>query len=286
VVVNRTINSATKRYIERFKTQEVPARQDQSYYVHSGLTYDAYAESLSSSGTISLAATAGASVIVTSSVAYFTESDVSDRIRAINSSSGITLGELKIIGFTSATVVVGKITKAFDATSYDPGNWGMSVTTLTGLSHLETKSVIVLADGGTDKPNKTVTAGGITMAYNYFYINVGLPYTQTLKTLPQEKGSQRGTSQGKIQRISEVGFKVNRSFKGFNTGGATNMLDRIQFRDPSTEMGTPELLFTGTIPNISFRDDYRYGSQVIIQNTTPLPIELLSLITTLDTNDK
>lgn len=285
VVVNRTINGSAKRYIERFKNLEIPDRQDQCFYVHCGLTYDAYAATSAGSVNISLSATAGTSVVVTSSGAYFTESDVSDRIRAINS-SGSTIGELRITGYTSSTIVVGDVATSFSTTAYAGGDWGMSVTEISGLDHLEAKSVIVLADGGTDKPNKVVSGGAITLAYDYFYVTAGLPYTQVIKTLPQEKGSQRGTSQGKIQRISEVAFKVYRSYKGFYVGGSTDRLDRIQFRDPSTLMGTPETLFNGTIPNISFRDDYQYGSQVMIQNTDPLPIELLSLITTIDTNDK
>jgi len=143
-----------------------------------------------------------------------------------------------------------------------------------------------LADGGTDKPNKVISNGTITLAYNYFIVNVGLPYTQKIKTLPQEAASQRGTAQGKIQRINQVGFKVNRSYRGFLCAGHVDYLEKIQFRDPMTLMGTPESRYTGTIPNISFRDDYRYGSQVLIYNSDPLPIELLSIITTIDTNDK
>jgi hypothetical protein len=286
VVVNRTVEGATRRYIERFKSQIVPDRQDKCFYVHSGLSYDAYdVTAAGTATTISMAATAGSSVLFTSSSAKFASSDVGDRIRAIDA-SGVNVGTAKIIGFTSSTIVVADIQKAFATPSIAAGSWGLSVTTLSGLDHLEAETVTVLADGGTDKPSKTVSNGSITLAYDYFVIAVGLPYTQIIKTLPQEAGSQRGTSQGKIQRINEVGFKVNRSFKGFTVGGSVDKLDKILFRDPTTEMGTPELLFTGTIPNIPFRDDYQYGSQVLIHNTEPLPIELLNIITSIDTNDK
>jgi len=64
------------------------------------------------------------------------------------------------------------------------------------------------------------------------------------------------------------------------------MLDQVQFRDPATLMGTPETLYTGIISNINFRDDYRYGSQIIIENSDPLPIEILSVMPTVNTNDK
>lgn len=312
VVVNRTINGSTVRYIERFKSQEVPARQDQCFYVHSGLTYDAFSATTTPTSTsISLSATSGTTVVVTSSDTYFSSGDVGQRIRAIDA-DGATVGELQITGYTSGTIVVGAVKYAFDATAYAAGLWGLSVDTISGLDHLEAESVAVLGDGGVDRPNKTVSGGTITLAYDYFVVNAGLPYTQKIKTLPQEKGAQRGTAQGKKQRITEVAFKVNRSHKGFKVGGTENELDtvsyiestttevlytgtipnanfvleRVSFRDPSTPMGTPEVLYTGVIPNISFRDDYTYGSQLWLQNEDPLPVELLSVITTIDTNEK
>jgi hypothetical protein len=137
-----------------------------------------------------------------------------------------------------------------------------------------------------EKPNQTVSLASITLSYDYFVVVVGLPFTSTLKTLPAEQGSQRGTSQGKIQKINEVAFKVNRSHKGFKTGGNETLAERINWRDPSTLMGTPELLYTGVMANITFRDDYRYGSQVCIINDDPLPVEMLNIISTVDTNDK
>lgn len=284
VVVNRTIGGTTKRYIERFYSQEVPSRQDKCVYLHSALTYDAYDVTSASTINISLSATTG-TVVVTASTAVFAADDVGQRIRAIDA-DGVTTGEIKVTGYTSSTIVVGTVVYDMDAAAYSGGAWGISVSSISGLGHLEGETVAVLGDGGTDKPDKVVSSGTITLAYNYFVVAGGLPYTQKLQMLPQEAGSQRGTSQGKIQKINQVGFKVNRSFKGFLTGGKEAYLDKIIYRDPTTLMGTPESLYTGTIPNISFRDDYQYGSQVLIHNTTPLPIELLSIITSIDTQDK
>lgn len=282
VVVKRTIDGAERRYIERFASQEVPTRQDQCFYVHSGLTYDAYAIT---SATLSLSATAGTSVLVTSSAARFSTNDVGQRVRAIDS-EGATLGELEVIGYTSSTIVVGQVKSNFDSTAYAAGRWGISVSTVSGLDHLEAKEVVVLADGGLDKPNKTVSGGSITLAYDYFVVTAGLPYTQKIKTLPQEAGTQRGTAVGKIQKISELALKVNRSHRGIKVGGSDDELQKVSFRQGSTVLGTPEPLFTGVIPNISFRNDYKYGSQVQIENSDPLPLELLSIVTTLDTSEK
>lgn len=287
VVVKRTIGSGSeRRYIERFKSPIVPDRKDDCYYVHSGLSYNAFTETSAPTATsISLSATAGTTVVVTSSGAYFSIGDIGQRIRAIDS-DGDMVGELKVTAFTSSTVVVGEVRSTFTATGYSGGLWGLSVTAISGLDHLENKEVVVLADGGLDKPNKTVSGGAITLAYDYFKVIAGLSYTQKIQTLPIEAGSQRGTSQCKIQKINELGFKVNNSHTGFYVGGTEETLDRVQFRNAATEMGTPEPLFTGVIPKIPFGDGYRYGAQVWIQNPDPLPVELLSVVYSLDTNDK
>ena len=281
VIVKRTIDGSTKRYVERFKSQIIPDRQDQCFYVHSGLSYSAFDQS---GGNLSLSATAGTVVVATCATATFAATDVGQRVRC--NSSGTIQGELLITGYTSSTVVVGEVKKSFTASSYAENLWGLSVQKIAGLSHLATSTVIALVDGGTDKPDKVVTGDTIYLSKDGYVVHVGLPYTQKIVTLPQEAGSQRGTSQGKIQRINAAAFKVVRSHRGFEVGGSDDELDQIVFRDPSTLMGIPEALYTGTIPNITVRDDYDYGTQLTISNTDPLPIELTSIITSIDTRDK
>jgi hypothetical protein len=248
-----------------------------------GATYNAY--TANTTATISLSATAGTTVVVTSSAAYFATDDIGQRIRAIDA-DGATVGELHVTGYTSSTVVFGDVRYTFDASTYAAGLWGVSVSAISGLDHLEAKEVVVLADGGLDKPDKTVSSGTITLGYDYFVVTAGLPYTQKLKTVPQEAGAQRGTAVGKIQRISEIALKVHNSHKGIMVGGSEDELEKISFREGSTLMGVPEALYTGVIPNITFRNDYTYGSQVLIQNPDPLPVEILSIVTTLDTSEK
>jgi hypothetical protein len=295
VIVNRTIGGATKRYIEVFEDINPNERQDLCFYLHSGLTYNAYTD-IPTATSISLTlATNGTVVITASTVAFTIADDVGERIRAIDT-DGVTLGECLITSVSSTTIVHATVVKSFSTTAgvattastlaYASNYWGISVKTISGLDHLENKTVRVLADGGVDLPNEVVSAGAITLNYNYFVINVGLPYTQKIKTLPIEAGSQRGTAIGKIQRINEVAFKVNRSYKGFKVAGTEATIEQIQWRDPTTLMGTPELLYTGVIPNISFRGDYKYGAVVFIENPDPLPIELLNIICALDTQDK
>lgn len=218
----------------------------------------------------------GSIYTVTSSASYFAAGSVGKRLRAIDA-SGLSVGEMTITGFTSGTVVIGTVTKDFDATSYAAGRWGISVAALSGLNHINGKTVNILSDG-IKQAQKTVSSGAITLASDAFYINVGLPYTQKLKTLPQEAASQRGTAQGKLQRINQVGLKVYRSHTAFKIGRDSSNTDTLR--------AISSTLYSGTIANIMFKGDYKYGAQVYLENSDPLPIELLSIMTALDTQDK
>lgn len=289
VIVTRKINATTVNYIERFASQILPVSQttgmvlqDQLFYVHSGLTYNAFSNTSSTS--ISLSATAG-TIVITSSTAYFASTNVGERLRAVDADHNI-LGEILITGYTSSTIIVGKSKYNFTAPSYSAGFWGVSVTSLSGLSYLEAQTVVVCADGGTDYPSKVVSNGTITLGYNYYVVSVGLQAPQILMTLPQELPDQKGTSQGKRQRINSVGFKLNNSYTGFMISGTTGTLFLVQTRNPQTVLGTPPPLTTGVLPNLTFPDGYRYGSQVLIENTDPMPIEILSIMTDIETFHK
>lgn len=287
VVVKRVINGVTRRYIEYFEDIHLPDRQDKMVYLHSSLEFDAYSltNASNSNCTISLTATSGSTVVLTCSANYFTASDEGLRIRGIDS-SGSTIGEFYITSYSSAKAVTGSVRYTFSSSTIAPGYWGKSVDAISGMNHLSGSTVKVLADGGLDKPDKIVTAGTVNLAYNYFVVQCGLPYTQKLQLLPFEAGSERGTAQGKIQRINQVMFKLNKSYRGFSVGGTEALAERVSFRDPTTVLGTPEALYTGILENVNFRDDYRYGSTIWITNDEPFPIELLSIMAMLDTQDK
>lgn len=219
------------------------------------------------------------SITVTSSGPAFSQSQVGKRLRAIDL-MGDTVGEGTITATVSTTSLTLSISTQFNEFSYAVNRWGISTSSVTGLDHLEGELVTVLADGTIDEAEQLITSGVITLSTDYFIITAGLPYEQIIQTLPREIGSQRGTSQGKVQKINEVAFKVNRSYKHFESGGDEDNTDII------TPTESTIALFTGVVPNISHNGNYEYGAQVYLKNSVPLPIELLSIITSLTTYDK
>ena len=286
VVVNRTINGVTKRYIEVFGDMNFETRVDLLCYVHCGATYNGY--DLTTGSTLTLSATKGTVTLTlsaTSSTISFDATDVGQRIRAIDS-DGNVLGEAVITLFSSSTIAVASVSTIFTATTYAGMSWGKSAQVISGLTHLEGKVVSCLVDGGLDNARHTVTGGSITLGRDYFVAVVGLPYDQTVKTLPFEAGSVLGTAQGKIQRINQIGFLVRKTFTGFYFGGDDDKLERAVYRNPANPLGVTETLHTGYLPNKTFKGYHQYGSQILIVNEDPMPMEILSIMPSLTTSDK
>ena len=281
VIVSRTINGSQVNYIERFASQLLPTKgdfvtiqADQLNYVHCGLTYSAF--SANTTAAISLSSTSGV-ITITSSSAYFSAGQVGNRIRIVDTYD-TSQGEGVINAFTSSTVINVSVTTTFLSTASVAGLWGVSVTSISGNSQLEQSTVVALGDGTVISGTFVVSNGTITLSKDYFVVTIGLQAVQKLLTLPQEAGAQRGTAQGKIQRIANIGFKLNNSYQGFSISGTTGTLQQV--------VTSTSALFTGIKPNISFGDDYRRGSQVYIQNSDPLPIEITSIIIELDTHER
>ena len=79
-----------------------------------------------------------------------------------------------------------------------------STTTVTGLSHLEGKTVKVIADDSMQN-DKTVSSGQITLdAVPTTYVEIGLDYTPEVKTLPVELKLSSGNIVAQKKRIIEA----------------------------------------------------------------------------------
>lgn len=284
VIVDRWVQGNRKKYVEYFENIKVPDRQDQCLYLHSALTYDAHEVTSLSNVTISLSASTG-SVTLTSSSAYFTGAMVNKRLMIMNA-AGTSLGEGTITATSSTTSITLSITTTFNSLSNPSGLWGVSVSSVSGLDHLEAKTVGILADGLTESLTRTVASGKVTLGSDYFVVSVGLSYDKIFLTVKKEIQEPRGTMQGKWQRFSNVAFKVNRSTQDFKYGPDSSNLDNIVLAITPTVT----TLYTGILPpqagGIAMRGGFFRGAQVYVKNSNPLPLEVLSIMGELDTYDR
>jgi len=150
---------------------------------------------------------------------------------------------------------------------------GSPVTTLTNLDHLEGQSVQILADGAVH-PNRTVTAGAITLDYAASVVQVGLGYDSTIKTMDLEGASFSGTSQTKVTHIGKVSLRFLDTL-GCKFGDGVTM-DTIPFRTSSMPMNQPPTIFTGD-KEVQFPSGHVKNKHIVIKQTQPLPLHLLGI---------
>ena len=159
---------------------------------------------------------------------------------------------------------------------------GSPATTISGLSHLEGLTVSILADGATH-PDKTVSSGSITLDRSASDVKIGLGYTSLLKTMRIDAGAQNGTSQAKTKRIYEVTARLYESV-GVEIGPDLDNMERVPFRKSSDPMDQGIPPFTGD-KEVEFRGNYDTDGFMIVRQTQPLPLTILSLYPRLVTND-
>ncbi len=160
---------------------------------------------------------------------------------------------------------------------------GSSVTSISGLDHLEGQSVSILANGATH-PDKTVSSGAISLDFAVTKAHIGLNYSSTLQTMRIEAGGTEGTAQGKTKRIHEVVLRLFRTV-GVKVGSSETELDRIPFRSSAQAMTAAIPLFTGD-KEIEFRGGFDTDGFVVVQQDQPLPLTIIGIFPRLITFDQ
>ena len=149
---------------------------------------------------------------------------------------------------------------------------GSPATTFSGLSHLEGKTVSILADGAV-APSKVVTSGQVTIPVAASVVHIGLPIECKVKTLPVVVETQ-GFGQGRSKNVSAVFMRVYRS-GGISAGPSEDR--QTQFRMRTSEpYGTAPALKTEEI-KIVIQNDWQTGGQVVVMHDEPLPMTLVSM---------
>jgi hypothetical protein len=290
LVVKRTVNGATKRYIERFSTRTFAAIRD-AHFVDSGLVFDGR-----NPGATTMTISGGVNwddqetLTLTASVATFAAGDVGNSI-FLTAADGTEL-EFKLDGFTSNVIMTGHVTKsvAADLRAVATVNWAKALKTVTGLAHLEAKKVSVFADGFVvASPNNvkgaavvaTVVAGQIVLDRPYKVIRVGLPYIADLETLDVDSAGGNTVKDRKmlLQRVILFLERSRGIWAGRpNTPTAADPLKGLQeFKARTSEnYADPVSLITDDI-EINTQSEWNTNGRMLIRQVDPLPLSLLSI---------
>lgn len=268
LVVKRTINGGTKRYVEYIKNFEFGTDVTDAIFVDSALTFTGETSTL-----------AGAEAADQTTI---TLADAS----SFSSSGSIKIGN-EVITYTgkSTNDLTGCVRGVVGAAAAHASGATVTqtATTLSGLTHLEGQTVSILADGSVHA-DATVSSGAITLNRHVTKAHVGLGYNSTLRTLRVDGGSAIGSSQGKVKRINDLTVRLYRSV-GLKVGRDADNLDVVPFRSSATSMDAPNALFSGD-KEIELNSNYDNDGQFTIRQDQPLPMTVLAAYATLSTFDQ
>lgn len=149
---------------------------------------------------------------------------------------------------------------------------GDPTDTISGLGHLEGKTVNVLADGGEHRP-LVVSGGSITLDLPASKVHVGLPITADLQALPLAL-QMPGMGNGRAKNVNKVWLRVAESL-GIKAGPDFDTLTEAQLRTDELP-GEITRLQTGLVEVVTM-GSWDYDSQPCIRQTAPLPLTVSAL---------
>lgn len=281
-VVQRTVNGQAKRYIERLSTRQFATEND-AFFVDCGLSYDG--RNYDSSRTMIISSATdnwdwSGPFTLTSSAGYFTAANVGDEIHFpyTEEEDGETVDKvlrLRILEYSNANQVTVQANRDVPAAfQNNPASlWQKAVKKITGLNHLEGKTINILSDGNVE-PQKVVKGGAVELETPGAVIHAGLPITAEFETLDINIANQE-TLLDKKMIIAQVSLLVNAS-RGVLAGtDGKNMYEYAQreyeFYDRPVEDAT------GTI-DINIDANWGKGGRIYVKQSDPLPLSILAVI--------
>ena len=157
---------------------------------------------------------------------------------------------------------------------------GTPVTTLSGLTHLEGKTVQILADGAVEA-EQVVTSGAITLGTAASVVHVGLGFTSDLRTLPLTIEGMQGAGQGTMKNVNKVHLRVSQSSL-VKAGPSFDRLHEYPARAITDPYGSPPALRDGEL-SLSIDPAWNTDAAICVRQDLPVPLTVLSMTLDLQT---
>lgn len=301
MVVRRTINGSTRRYIEYMSPRRKYSEDIiDAFYVDSGLTYiyrPQYSISLPTQATQQYST----NVQIVASGPSFASTDIGREIHFSyyklseydRSTKLYYIAKAEITSYVDSTHVLCTINYPFPyAGTIASTEWRMTVTQISGLDHLEGSYVSVLADGqnifanGTTKEKLRVVDGKITLPSlpdrpaKFAKIHIGFEYIARLQTMRAHVAMSDGSSMGQTAKVTQVIVRLNDTIGLYAGHSFDKMEELVSFRNVYHNMDRAVEPFTGDI-KINWKGDFNSEPWLCFQSSDPLPCTIVSIAMTL-----
>lgn len=261
-VVKRTINGATKRYIERLDYSDGTDRVD-------GFS-DCYAI-YSQPKTITNIQQSSPCVVT--SAAHGLSNGTVIKIVDVVGMIELNNKSYTVANATTDTFELSGV-NSISYTAYVSGGEAHDlIGTVSSLDHLEGKTVQVKVDGATH-PDATISSGAITLQAQHYDVTIGLPYEFKVTLLPQSFDVGMGN------QISQPVRWVTPILRVYKSAIPTIQGEYTPARAGDDEMDSAVPLYTGDLKYGSFT--WNDNSSISITCTLPYPVVLLGIVGSVD----
>lgn len=141
--------------------------------------------------------------------------------------------------------------------------------------HLEGATVSILADGYV-LPQQVVTGGKVTLPVAASKVQVGLPYTADLETLPAAVEQAAAFGQGQIKNVNKAHVRIENSGT-FAQGPSFNKLRDVKIPQDNP-YGVPPTLYSGDV-SATVDGVWRSDATMCLRQSDPLPLSVLYIAT-------
>lgn len=261
-VVERTLNGATVRTIERMGTRFFTTQSD-AFFIDCGASY------IGAAGTFTMSGAPTVPIVMDAAHGLTTGQTKLVRFYDINGNALTGYDAEYVVTVVSSTIFTIPLSTATVMT----GRVRVGVSTISGLDYLEGKAVMALSDGAVVQ-NLTVTNGAITLPSQAVKVNVGLPYTTDIQTLPMSIESAMAGGQGTTKSVDYAYLRVNRT--GIVKVGPSS--DRLTTIPPRTNENwdTPPRL-RSEILDLLVNPDISQDAQLWVQSADPTPLTVSAI---------
>ena len=269
-IIKRKIGGVWKRYIERLADRNASVEPQDQFFVDSGLSYDNPITITGISLTSPVVITAPSHGIVVGNIV--TLSDIMGTTELNNNkykAGTVTTNTIELLNMDDDSPIDGTSFTEYE----EEGYIRKCVQSVSGLSHLEGKTVSILADGSVE-PSQTVTSGSVSLSIHAGRIHIGLPYTSKLETLNIDYQRQDGTAQGRLRSIAKVIARLEYT-NGGNIGINENDVQAIEYEQEN--WGIAPALFTGDKETVLAAPSDT-EAHIVVTQSQPLPITVTALI--------
>jgi hypothetical protein len=278
-IVRRLVDGEYKRYVERLASRQlsVPGEDtplDRSFFVDAGLTYDG--RGLTANNVILVGGTDWKypnPLTLTASVATFDPSDAGTTIILRGDDGEIVRLSVQLYGNSTNLQVIPESIVPESLRAKPAVRWGRARSTFSGLSHLEGKTVSIMADGNV-QPQKVVTAGSVSIQRAAMLVHVGLPFLSDFQTLDMTLQNQPNFL-GVQKRVNEVKIICEES-RGIFAGTDVDHLYENKQRN-TENYNDPISLLTG-IAEVSVAGKWEQPGRIFVRQSDPLPLTILGVL--------